>query len=75
MKKKIMKRFRQRVGNRETVCITMTMIPKMLGNDKHTWRRLYYKTWSDKDLKKLFKLLYMSGGHRWVRKDGSVIES
>ncbi len=31
MKKKIMKRYRQRVGNRETVCITMTMIKQMLG--------------------------------------------
>ncbi len=74
MKKKIMKRYRSRVGNRETVCITMTMIPQMIGNEKHNWRRLFYRGWSDKDLKKLFKLLYMSGGHRWIGKDGSLIK-
>ena len=67
MKKKIMKRYRDRVGNRETVCIAMTMINQMVGNPNHVWRRLYYRDWSDKDLKKLFKLLYMSGGHRWIK--------
>ena len=68
MKKKIMKRYKDRVGNRETICITLTMIKQMLGNEKHNWRKLYYRGWTDKDLKKLFNLLYMSGGHRWIKK-------
>jgi len=72
MKKKIMKRYRERVGNKETVCITLSMIPKMLGNDKHTWRRLYYRGWKDKDLKKLQELLLMSGGHRWFSENGEL---
>ena len=72
MKKKIMKRYRERVRNRETVCITLTMIPKMIKED-NPWR-VYYEGWTDKELKELFKLLYMSGGHRWIRKDGSVID-
>ena len=68
MKKKIIERYKDRVRNRETICITLTMIKQMVGNPTHNWRRLYYRDWSDKDLKKLFKLLYMSGGHRWVKK-------
>ena len=72
MKKKIKKRYKQRIGNRETVCITLTMIPKMIGNEKDNWRRLYYRGWSDKDLRKLYRLLYMSGGHRWIDKDENI---
>ncbi len=68
VKKMIIMRYRQLVGNRETVCITMTMIKQMLGDPSHNWRKLYYRGWTDKDLKKLFKLLYMSGGHRWIKK-------
>ena len=68
MKKKIMKRYKDRVGNRETVCITMTMIKQMVGNPNHNWRSLYYKGWEDGELKKLFNLLYMSGGDRWIKK-------
>ncbi len=67
MKKKIMKRYRERIGNRETVCISLSMIPKMIKEDS-PWR-VYYKGWTDKELKKLYRLLYMSGGHRWVDKD------
>jgi len=67
MKKKIMKRYKERIGNRETVCITLTMIPKMIKEDS-PWR-VYYKGWTDKELRKLYRLLYMSGGHRWVDKD------
>jgi hypothetical protein len=70
MKKKIMKRYRERIGNRETVCISLSMIPKMIKEDS-PWR-VYYKGWSDKDLKKLYKLLYMSGGHRWMDKDTDI---
>ncbi len=68
MKKKIMKRYRQRVGNRETITITMNMIKEMVGNPDHNWRRVFYKGWEDKELEKLYELLYMSGGHRWVGK-------
>ena len=67
MKKKIMKRYKERIGNRETVCITLSMIPKMIKEDS-PWR-VYYKGWTDKELRKLYRLLYMSGGHRWVDKD------
>ena len=70
MKKKIMKRYRERIGNRETVCISLSMIPKMI-KDNNNWR-VYYKGWSDKDLKKLYRLLYMSGGHRWMDKDTDI---
>ena len=70
MKKKIMKRYRERIGNRETVCISLSMIPKMIKEDS-PWR-VYYKGWSDKDLKKLYRLLYMSGGHRWIDKDTDI---
>lgn len=69
-----MRKYRNRVKNRETVCIALTMIPKMLEDPNHNWRNLFYRGWKDKELKKLFKLLYMSGGYRWIRKDGSVIE-
>ncbi len=72
MKKKIMKRYRERVGNRETLCIALSMIPKMLDNKRHVWRLLYYRGWKDKELKKLQELLFMSGGHRWFNKDGEL---
>ncbi len=71
MKKKIMKRYRERVSNRETVCITLSMIPKMI-KDSNSWRGAYYRGWSDKELKKLYKLLYMSGGYRWMDKDTDI---
>ena len=67
MKKKIMKRYRDRVRNRETVCITLSMIPDMIGNPEHNWRKVYYRGWEDKELKQLYNLLYMSGGHRWIK--------
>jgi len=67
MKKKIMERYRERVRNRESVCITLSMIPKMIKHNDN-WR-VYYRGWTDKELKELYKLLYMSGGHRWVTKD------
>ena len=71
MKKKIIKRFKERVKNRETVCITLSMIPKMIKED-NSWRGVFYEGWTDKELKKLYRLLYMSGGHRWVDKDTDI---
>ena len=68
MKKKIMKRYKERVGNKETICITLTMIKQMVGNPTHNWRRLYYRDWTDNELTTLFDLLHMSGGHRWIKK-------
>ncbi len=68
MKKKIMKRYKERIGNRESVCITLSMIPRMI-KEGHSWRGAYYKGWTDKELRKLYRLLYMSGGHRWMDKD------
>jgi len=68
MKKKILKRYQDRVGNRETITITMSMIKEMIGNPNHNWRGAYYRGWTDKELEKLYELLYMSGGHRWVGK-------
>tara|TARA_R110000824_G_scaffold180596_1_gene361083 strand:+ start:307 stop:525 length:219 start_codon:yes stop_codon:yes gene_type:complete len=68
MKKKIIKRYRERIGNRETVCITLSMIPRMIKDD-HVWRGCFYRGWSDNELKELYRLLYMSGGHRWMDKD------
>ena len=57
MKKKIMKRYRDRVRNRETVCITLSMIPDMIGNPDNNWRKVYYRGWEDKELKQLYNLL------------------
>ena len=71
MKKKIMKKYKERVRNRETVCITLSMIPRMI-KEGDSWRGVFYEGWSDKDLKKLYKLLYMSGGHRWMEKDNDL---
>jgi len=71
MKKKIIKRYRERIGNRETVCITLSMIPRMLKEDD-SWRDVFYKGWSDKELRKLYRLLYMSAGHRWIQKDTDI---
>ena len=70
MKKKIMKRYRERVKNRETVCITLSMIPKII-KEGNNWR-VYYEGWSNKELKKLYRLLYMSGGYRWMDKDKDI---
>ena len=66
-----MKRYKERVGNRETVCITLSMIPKMI-KEGNVWRGTFYRGWSDKDLKKLYELLYMTVGHRWVKKDSDM---
>ena len=71
MKKKIIEKYRERIGNRETVCITLSMIPKMIKDD-HVWRGCFYKDWTDKELKKLYRLLYMTAGHRWVDKDTDI---
>ena len=65
-----MKRYRERVKNRETVCITLSMIPKMI-KEGNNWR-VYYEGWSNKELKKLYRLLYMSGGYRWMDKDKDI---
>ena len=72
MKKKIMERYRERIGNREAVCITLSLIPKMI-KENSSWRGAYYKGWSDKELKELYKLLYMSGGHRWIEPDTDIL--
>ena len=71
MKKKIMERYKERVKNRESVCITLSMIPKII-KDNDNWR-VFYGGWSDKDLKRLYKLLYMTGGHRWVKPDRDLL--
>ena len=71
MKKKIMKRYRERIANRESVCITLSLIPKMI-KENSTWRGAYYKGWTDKELRELYKLLYMSGGHRWIEPDTDI---
>ena len=68
MKKKIKQKYRDRMRNRETICITLSMIPQMI-KENSNWRGAYYKGWTDKELRKLYKLLYMSGGHRWMTKD------
>jgi hypothetical protein len=65
-----MKRYRERVRNRETVCITLSMIPKIIKEDD-CWR-VFYEGWSDSELKELYRLLYMSGGHRWMDKDTDI---
>jgi len=67
MKKKIIERYRERVGNRESVCITLSMIPKIINNDDN-WK-VFYKGWSVEELKKLYRLLYMSAGYKWMDKD------
>ena len=67
MKKKIIERYRERIGNRESVCITLSMIPKIINNDDN-WK-VFYKGWTDKELKKLYRLLYMSAGYKWMDKD------
>ena len=71
MKKKIMERYRERVVNRESVCITLSMIPKMIKHNDN-WR-VFYKDWSNADLKHLYRLLYMSAGHRWVEGDKDLL--
>ena len=71
MKKKIMQKYRERVGNREAVCITLSLIPKMIKHNDN-WR-VYYRGWSDDDLKMLYKLLYMTVGHRWVTADDDLL--
>ena len=71
MKKKIIEKYRERVGNRETTCIALSMIPKMIKEDDR-WRGVFYKGWSDSELKELYRLLYMSGGHRWMTKDDDL---
>jgi len=72
MKKKIIERYRERIGNRETVCITLSMIPKMI-RENHVWRGCFYSGWSDDELRELYKLLYMSAGHRWVKEDKDLL--
>ena len=67
MKKKIIERYRERVSNRESVCITLSMIPKIINNDDN-WK-VFYKGWSVEELKKLYRLLYMSAGYKWMDKD------
>ena len=71
MKKKIMERYKERIRNRESVCITLDLIPKMIKHNDN-WR-VYYEGWSNEDLKQLYKLLYMSGGHRWVEGDDDLL--
>ena len=65
MKKKIKRKYRERIKNKETVCITLTIIPRMLEDKQHPSRGWFYEGWTDKQLRKLYKLLYMSGGYRW----------
>lgn len=71
MKKKIIKRYKERVKNRESVCITLNLIPKMI-KDNDNWR-VYYKGWTDNELRKLYRLLYMTVGHRWVEPDTDIL--
>ena len=71
MNKKIKKEYRRRIKNRERVCISLYLIPKMV-KDNHIWRGCYYSDWSDNELKELYTLLYMSVGHRWVKRDDSM---
>ena len=66
-KKKIKEEYRERIRNRETVCITLNMIPKIINNDDN-WK-VFYKGWSIEELKKLYRLLYMSAGYKWMDKD------
>jgi len=70
MKKKIIEKYRERVRNRETMCITLSMIPRIIKDDD-PWR-VFYRGWSDNELKELYRLLYMSGGHRWMDKDEDI---
>ena len=71
MKKKIIKRYKERVKNRESVCITLNLIPKMI-KDNDNWR-VYYKGWTDNELRKLYRLLYMTVGHRWIEPDTDIL--
>ena len=67
MKKKIIKRYKERIRNRETVCITLSMIPKMIKED-NSWK-VYYEGWTDKELILLYELLYNTAGHRWRKRE------
>jgi len=72
MKKKIIERYRERVKNRETVCITLTTIPRMLKDKGYPWRGWMYEGWTDSELRELYELLYMSGGFRWITKHKDI---
>ena len=67
MKKKIIERYRERIRNRESVCITLNLIPKMIKNNDN-WR-VYYEGWTDKELRLLYDLLYKTAGHRWKERE------
>ena len=67
--KKVRQKYRERVKNRETICITLTCIPRMIRDSQDNWRGWMYDGWSDKELRDLYELLYMSGGHRWKDKE------
>ena len=71
MKKKIMKRYRERVLNRESVCITLSLIPKIIKHNDN-WR-IFYEGWTNDELKQLYNLLYMSGGYRWIEGDKDLL--
>lgn len=68
MNKKIRKEYRRRVKNRERVCITLYLIPKMV-NENHTWRGCYYPDWTDEELRLLYDLLYNSAGYKWKERE------
>jgi len=68
MNKKIRKEYRRRVKNRERVCISLHLIPKMV-KDNHIWRGCYYSDWTDEELRLLYDLLYNSVGYRWKERE------
>ena len=68
MNKKIRKEYRRRVKNRERVCISLYLIPKMV-KDNHIWRGCYYSDWTDDELRLLYDLLYNTAGHRWKERE------
>jgi hypothetical protein len=67
-KKKIKEEYRKRIKNRERVCISLYLIPKMV-KDNHIWRGCYYSDWSDDELIHLYDLLYNTVGFRWKQRE------
>ena len=70
-KKKVKEEYRRRIENRERVCISLYLIPKMVRED-NVWRAAYYEGWTDEELIKLYELLYMSVGFRWLERDSNL---
>ena len=62
-KKKIKEEYRERIRNRESVCITLNMLPKIINNDDN-WK-VFYKGWSREELICLYDLLYNTAGYKW----------